>query len=279
MNYVLLIKPNDDTVNLTINYRPLSIGKLRLLLTGQASFQQFQQLGFSEKDFDEVKGIFTDTNFYFLMLTVFISAVHLLLDVLTFKNDISFWRSRNSMVGLSTKTLIWRCISQAIIFLYLREEKTSLLVLLPSGLGVIIECWKLTKALKVQWTFRYGIPWPIKIGSSSKAEKRTEEIDTEAMRHLAKLMIPLCIGGAIYRLAFNTFIDDMFAFIIRMPTAHRIACFRDDIVFLIYLYQRYLYPVDKTRVNEFGETFDDEKKIEKQEKEKEAASQEYKKDR
>ena len=57
--------------------------------------------------------------------------------------------------------------------------------------------------------------------------------------------------------AFNTFIDDIFAFIITMPTAHRLACFRDDIVFFIYLYQRYLYPVDKSRVNEFGETFDD----------------------
>jgi hypothetical protein len=57
--------------------------------------------------------------------------------------------------------------------------------------------------------------------------------------------------------AFNTFIDDMFAFIITMPTAHRVACFRDDVVFLIYLYQRYLYPVDKTRVNEYGEAFDE----------------------
>jgi hypothetical protein len=28
--------------------------------------------------------------------------------------------------------------------------------------------------------------------------------------------------------AFNTFIDDVFAFIIHMPTMHRIACFRDD---------------------------------------------------
>merc|ERR1739845_111155 len=49
--------------------------------------------------------------------------------------------------------------------------------------------------------------------------------------------------------AFNTFIDDLFAFIITMPTAHRVACFRDDIVFLIYLYQRYLYPVDPTRID------------------------------
>lgn len=57
--------------------------------------------------------------------------------------------------------------------------------------------------------------------------------------------------------AFNTFIDDMFAFIITMPTSHRLACFRDDVVFIIYLYQRYLYPVDKSRINEFGESFRD----------------------
>ena len=29
----------------------------------------------------------------------------------------------------------------------------------------------------------------------------------------------------------------------------RVACFRDDIVFLIYLYQRWLYPVDQTRID------------------------------
>lgn len=31
--------------------------------------------------------------------------------------------------------------------------------------------------------------------------------------------------------------DDFFAFIIRMPLMHRLACFRDDVVFLILLYQ------------------------------------------
>ncbi len=43
-----------------------------------------------------------------------------------------------------------------------------------------------------------------------------------------------------------------------MPTTHRLACLRDDIVFVIYLYQRWLYPIDKTRINEFGETFESE---------------------
>ena len=52
--------------------------------------------------------------------------------------------------------------------------------------------------------------------------------------------------------ALNTFIDDIFAFVIKMPTMYRIGCFRDDIVFFIFLYQRYIYRVDKSRVNEFG---------------------------
>merc|ERR1719189_2437487 len=52
--------------------------------------------------------------------------------------------------------------------------------------------------------------------------------------------------------ALNTFIDDIFAFVIKMPTMYRIGCFRDDIVFFIFLYQRYIYRVDHSRVNEFG---------------------------
>lgn len=56
--------------------------------------------------------------------------------------------------------------------------------------------------------------------------------------------------------ALNTFIDDLFAFIIKMPLMHRLACFRDDLVFFILLYQRWIYRVDPTRVNEFGQTGD-----------------------
>lgn len=55
--------------------------------------------------------------------------------------------------------------------------------------------------------------------------------------------------------AVNTVIDDLFAFIIKMPALHRLACFRDDLVFAIFLYQRWAYRVDMSRVNEFGQTF------------------------
>jgi hypothetical protein len=48
----------------------------------------------------------------------------------------------------------------------------------------------------------------------------------------------------------NTFIDDLFAFTIKMPLLHRLATFRDDVIFFVYLYQRWIYRVDYTRVNE-----------------------------
>jgi len=51
----------------------------------------------------------------------------------------------------------------------------------------------------------------------------------------------------------NTFIDDLFAFVVKMPIMHRLACLRDDVIFVIFLYQRYKYRTDYTRVNEFGQ--------------------------
>jgi len=62
----------------------------------------------------------------------------------------------------------------------------------------------------------------------------------------------------IYR-AINTFIDDLFAFIIKMPTMHRMSCFRDDVVFFVYLYQRHIYAIDKTR--SFHDDDDDDNKV------------------
>lgn len=299
---------------LTISYDSISLGRLRFWIHMQDAVFSLQQFGFTEKDADEIKGIFVDTNLYFLGLTFFVAAFHLLFDFLAFKNDISFWKEKKSMVGMSSKAVLWRCFSTIVIFLYLFDQQTSLLVLIPAGIGSIIEVWKVKKALKIQVFWKGGKPTFL-FGKMDESERRTEHYDTLAMKYLSYLLYPLCIGGAVYALvfqrykswyswlinslvngvyafgflfmlpqlfvnyklksvahlpwkafmykAFNTFIDDVFAFIITMPTSHRLACFRDDVVFLIYLYQRWLYPVDKTRVNEYGVSYDEEPKKEK----------------
>ncbi|XP_055846700.1 lipid scramblase CLPTM1L [Episyrphus balteatus] len=284
--------------DILLEYTPIGIGKLRLMLLIEHATKTMHALGFSTKDVDEIKGIFSDTNVYLLCGTLLVGSMHLLFDFLSFKNDVIFWRRKKSYEGLSTWATLWRAFSQIIIFLYLMDENTSLLVLVPSGIGASIEMWKCKKILKLEINLK-GIR-KIRTNVNGTAEKKTEHFDREAMQYLSFFLYPLCLAGAIYSLmyqphkswyswtlnslvngvyafdflfmlpqlfvnyklksvvalpwrsfmykAFNTFIDDLFAFIINMPTAHRVACFRDDVIFLIYIYQRWLYSVDKTRL-------------------------------
>merc|ERR1719482_1004765 len=53
--------------------------------------------------------------------------------------------------------------------------------------------------------------------------------------------------------AMNTFVDDIAALLIDMPMMHRLSCFRDDVIFFVYIYQRWRYRVDKTRPSIYAE--------------------------
>jgi hypothetical protein len=54
--------------------------------------------------------------------------------------------------------VVWRCIQTIIIFFYLLDEDTSLLVTVPAGISTLIEMWKVTKVCKLKVT-RVGFCW------------------------------------------------------------------------------------------------------------------------
>ena len=48
-----------------------------------------------------------------------------------------------------------------------------------------------------------------------------------------------------------TFADDAYAWLVDMPLKHRLMTLRDDVVFVVFLYQRWAYRVDGSRPHEF----------------------------
>ena len=43
----------------------------------------------------------------------------------------------------------------------------------------------------------------------------------------------------------NTIIDDLFVFAVKTPTMYRISCFKDDVIFVIFIYQLIAYRKNK----------------------------------
>lgn len=284
-------------------------------------------------EFEEFKRILIDSNPYLLATTGVVSILHMVFEMLAFKNDVSHWRKKKDNVGTSFRTIIANVIMQTIIFLYLLDnnENTSWMILLSSGMGIAIEAWKITKTVNVRvrptpttpqqraaagvgswmqyWPFPYFVAFEDK-HQLSETEKKTQEYDEIAFKYLYLVAIPLLLAYAAYSLVYdthkswysftittlvgsvyaygflmmvpslyinyrlksvahmpaktmtykflNTFIDDLFAFTVKMPLLHRLATLRDDVIFFVYLYQKWKYKVDYSRVNEFGQGGDDE---------------------
>ena len=283
--------------NVTVHFQPYSLTKVAMIEQFDVTNKVYAEWGMSS-DMDLTKKMLSETNFYLLVLTIFVSLAHTICEMLAFKNEIHFWKERDSVKGISVRTLFIKLGMSVIIFLYLLDrEETSLMISIPAGLGIAIECWKITKAMKV--TSKPTFPYISIEDKESYMEEDTDKYDRVAMRYLSYAMYPLLaiyvvyslfyeehkgwysfvintLVGAVYVFGFitmtpqlyinyklksvehlpwraliyrflNTIIDDLFSFIISMPTMHRISCFRDDVIFLIYLYQRWVYRVDKNR--------------------------------
>lgn len=307
--------PLNDTVkeiDFQLSFAPLSLFKWQMyaaqtMRNHWAMFLMEDQN--NDADQDTFKRALLDTNPYLLGLTIVVSIVHSVFEFLAFKNDIQFWRTRESLEGLSVRSVFFNVFTSLIVVLYVLDNETNTVVQISCAIGLLIELWKITKVVHVSvstenMTFGF-IPLKFEERSSYR-ESPTKYYDRMAFKYLGVLFIPLLVGYSVYSLvynehkgwysyvlgmmygflltfgfimmtpqlfinykmksvahlpwrmltykALNTFIDDIFAFVIQMPTLYRIGCLRDDVIFFIYLYQKWIYPVDKTRANEYGIT-------------------------
>uniref|UniRef100_A0A8C4QX36 CLPTM1 regulator of GABA type A receptor forward trafficking n=1 Tax=Eptatretus burgeri TaxID=7764 RepID=A0A8C4QX36_EPTBU len=305
-----------SSLPLHLSFTPLSLWKWQMY-AAQSTRSIWNVFGDdlyeqSDEEQDTVKVALLETNPYLLAVTVIVSIVHSIFEFLAFKNDIQFWNSRQSLEGLSVRSVFFGVFQSAVVLLYILDNETNFVVQISVFVGLLIDLWKVTKVMNVKVDREDMVANIIpKIKFEDKStyiESSTKEYDDMAFRYLSWVLFPLlgcyCLYSLVYQehkswyswvlgmlygflltfgfitmtpqlfinyklksvahlpwrmltyKALNTFIDDLFAFVIKMPMMYRIGCLRDDVVFFIYLYQRYIYRVDLKRLNEFGTTGD-----------------------
>ncbi|KAJ2917482.1 hypothetical protein MD484_g2929, partial [Candolleomyces efflorescens] len=314
------VELNSTTPSMPIQFtfQPMSFFKFQIFASMTHGFNEAsKQNGGQASEVDEIKRMLLETNPWFLGLTALVSILHVVFEMLAFKSDVSHWREKKEMVGVSVRTIVTNVVVQLIVLLYLidNNENTSWMILMGSGMGVLIEAWKITKAVDISLVpAPPGSVLPYKLDIKDKHvlsedEKKTQEYDALAFRYVSYVAIPALIAYTGYSLVYeshkgwysftistltsfvymfgfaqlvpqliinyklksvahmpmkamvyktlSTVVDDFFAFCIKMPFLHRLACFRDDVVFLVFLYQRWIYRVDPNRVNEYGQVGED----------------------
>ncbi|KAG9075276.1 hypothetical protein FRC06_010180 [Ceratobasidium sp. 370] len=136
------INHTTPTLPLHVSFYPLSYFKFQLYATMTDSFDK--QPASSAAELDEVKRMLTETNPILLITTMIVTLLHGLFEILAFKNDISHWKGKKEMVGVSVRTIVTNVVVQLIILLYLIDNnaETSYMILLGQGTGMVIEAWK-----------------------------------------------------------------------------------------------------------------------------------------
>ncbi|KAG2469305.1 CLPT1 protein, partial [Polypterus senegalus] len=104
----------------------------------------------SDEDQDSVKVALLETNPYLLGLTIVVSIVHSIFEFLAFKNDIQFWNSRQSLEGLSVRSVFFGVFQSLVVLLYILDNETNFVVQISVFIGLLIDFWKITKVMDVK---------------------------------------------------------------------------------------------------------------------------------
>jgi hypothetical protein len=125
--------------------------------------------GAGVSEFDEVKRVFLETNPFLLALTGLVTVLLYLLDSMS---------------------------------------ETSFMILAGQGIGLLIEAWKITKAVDIRLVRAQGgtLPYKIEVKDKhvlSKEEEETKVYDKLAFKWVTWGMTPFLIGYTIYSLLYE----------------------------------------------------------------------------
>ena len=105
---------------------------------------------------------------------------------------------------MSLRTIILNIVFQTITLLYLLDNDTSYMILVSSGIGILIEAWKINKTMITSRinTFPY-----IKVTERykpSRLTQKTQKYDRLAFNYLSYALFPLMLAYTGYSLVYES---------------------------------------------------------------------------
>lgn len=59
--------------------------------------------------------------------------------------DIQFWNNRESLEGLSVRSVMFNVFQSVIVFLYVLDNEANMIITISCFVGLLIEIWKINK--------------------------------------------------------------------------------------------------------------------------------------
>ena len=185
-----------ESITIDVTLSSASMWKWQLMSGMEQQWRTQEETTGDDGESDIIRTVLLDTNPWLLAITAIVSVLHTVMDVLAFKNDIKFFKGRKSMEGISVRSMVVNTFFQVVIFFYLMDNDTSWQVLMSNGVGLVIEFWKISKA--ISFSFEEGkFSWT---ANETYAKSKTKEYDEIATQHLMFVTMPLVSGYAIYSL-------------------------------------------------------------------------------
>uniref|UniRef100_A0A1I8JR60 Lipid scramblase CLPTM1L n=1 Tax=Macrostomum lignano TaxID=282301 RepID=A0A1I8JR60_9PLAT len=188
---------------------------------------------------------FNDTNFYLLLLTIFVSVFQPASSISWLSKMISHSGARWTAVWASPSTaVLWRCISGFVVAAVPAEGKTSLLGWAPAPCAA-----SSSKAVEIVQVFQAFAAWPGR--PDRRRSARPGPWISQGTRYLSYVMLPLCAGAQIYSLMYVPH-KSWYSWTINSIGEFVVYAFG-----FLFMTPQLLYPWTKVAQNEFGQSFDE----------------------
>ncbi|ORX68179.1 hypothetical protein DL89DRAFT_218475, partial [Linderina pennispora] len=162
-------------------------------------------------DLDNLKEMVYEVNPLMLAITMAAMALHMLFEFLAYKEDVSFWNKEgeSEWQGISRSSVLMGVVSSWIGLLYLWDQRstTSVVVLIGSAVGAVVEGWKLTRL----WNLSLFSRKPTTRASTTKPKTSEEnefarvqrQVDQQTLWYMQRVCVPAMAAYAAFSLVYQ----------------------------------------------------------------------------